>query len=73
MHKPQSIDISSLKEEQIFSIEVQYQEGKKHMKYFNDTMKNFKFPERRMKTNDTIYYETNMPEWERVLKQLKKI
>lgn len=67
------IDINKLTPEQIFSLEAQYQQGQKHLKYFADTMKHFKYPERRMKTFDTMYYEKNLLDIERALKQLGKI
>lgn len=67
------IDVDKLSAEQIFSLQAQYQEGAKHLKYFADTMKHFKFPERRMKTFDTVYYEQHLPEIEQALKQLGKL
>jgi hypothetical protein len=67
------IEVDKLTPDQIFSLEAQYQAGLDHMKYFNDTMKHFKFPERRLKTFDTKYYEKNLPEWEQALKTLGKI
>lgn len=67
------IEVDKLTPDQIFSLQAQYQEGVKHLKYFNDTMKHFKFPERRMKTFDTVYYEKNLPFIEKALRQLDKL
>lgn len=67
------IDIEKLTPEQITRLQVKYKEGKKHLKYFQETMKHFMFPERRLKTFDTKQYERELPEIERALKQLGKI
>ncbi len=70
MIKKLVIDEHSLTPEQIFSYKAQYEVGTAHMKYWHDTMKHFKFPERRVKTFDTVQYENNLPEIERALRSL---
>lgn len=67
------IDISKLTPDQVFSLEAQYQEGVKHLKYFQDTMKHFQYPERRLKTFDTVYYEQHLPEIKEALKKLGRL
>jgi|688.fasta_scaffold1474989_2 hypothetical protein len=68
-----TIEPENLSPEQIYSLQAQYEAGVEHMKYYHDTMKHFKFPERRKKTFDTIHYEKNLPEIERALRKLGKI
>lgn len=67
------IEAEKLTPEQIFSLQAQYEVGTAHMKDFNDKLKFFKYPERRMKTFETVHYETHLPEIEQVLKQLGKL
>lgn len=71
--KLEELDVNNLTAEQILSMKAQYSEGKKHLAYFNDTMKHFKFPEKRMKTNDTVFYERVVPQIETMLKQAGKL
>ena len=47
-------------------------EGEAHMRYFEQTMSAFKFPERRVKTFDTLYYESVLPVINEILQQHKK-
>lgn len=64
------IDEHNLTPEEIFSYKAQYEVGTEHMKYWHDTMKHFKYPERRIKTFDTVSHETRLPEITRALKSL---
>lgn len=56
-----SLDISILKN----TLKV----GRDHLKYFSETMSVFRFPEKRMKCHDTVYYERVVPEIELILKE----
>ena len=62
------IDKENLTDEQLAVYKAKYRAGKKHLKYIEDTMKHFKFPERRVKCFDTIQYEREVPEIEALLK-----
>jgi hypothetical protein len=55
------VDIEKLKAEDINRLKNLYKEGEKHLKYYNESMSVFKYPERRVKTYDTVYYEQVMP------------
>lgn len=66
------IDIEKLRQEQLSVLKAIKLSGEKHIKYFNDTMKAFKFPEKRMKCFDTQYYERVLPEINKILEEYEK-
>lgn len=66
----QELDTTNLTDEQILSLRAQYESGVEHLQYFEDTAKHFKFPERRLKTHDTVQYERNVPIIKNILVEL---
>lgn len=67
-----TVDINRLKQEQVSVLKAIYKAGDKHMKYFHSTMGAFKFPDRRMKTFDTCYYERVLPEIAKILREYEQ-
>lgn len=67
------VDIAQLPEQQIKILKAIKREGEKHLKYYYDTMKHFKFPEKRLKCFDTKYYEDALPHIERILREKSEI
>jgi len=67
------LDIDNITEEQLLSLKAQYEEGVNHLQYFNDTMKHFRFPEKRMKTFDTVHYERVIPQIKQILTHLGQL
>lgn len=55
------VDVESLRGEQLNILEAIYKEGEKHIREFHERAKAFKYPERRVKCFDTVYYEQVMP------------
>ena len=68
-----AVDIDKLRTEQISVLKAIYREGQKHLKYFSATMSAFTYPEKRIKTFDTKYYEEVLPEIARILKQHEQL
>ncbi len=66
------VDLEELKGMQINQLKLRLKEGERHLKYWNSTMSAFKYPEKRMKCQDTKYYEEVVPEIKRILEQLKE-
>lgn len=64
------LDLNNITHEQLISLRAQYKEGVKHLKYFEDSKKFFKFPEKRLKTFDTVHYERVIPEIKEILIKL---
>jgi hypothetical protein len=73
LYKDQTVQINldNLDQLQIGNLKQVMKAGEAHLKYFEDTMKHFKFPERRMKTDDTIYYEKVLPIVRRKIRELE--
>lgn len=67
------VDIESLQSLQIASLRNLKKVGENHLKRYADTMSAFRFPERRLKCHDTIYYEKMIPEVNRILEEFDKI
>ncbi len=67
------IEVDKLTPEEIISLKAQYKLCIEHIKYFNDTMKHFKYPEKRIKTFDTMFYEKNIPEIRQALQSLGQL
>lgn len=63
------VDIDKLKSEQVSIIRKIYKDGTAHLKYFHSTMNVFQFPNLRVKTFDTQYYEEVLPEVARILRE----
>lgn len=63
------IALERLPEQQIKILKAIQKEGEKHLKHFYDTMKHFKYPERRQKAFDTLYYEKALPQIEKILRE----
>lgn len=63
------VDIDKLPEQHIKVLKAIKKEGERHLEYFYSTMKHFKFPEKRMKTFDTKYYEDALPFIDKILKE----
>jgi hypothetical protein len=55
------IDLENLDQVEIGVLKQVFKNGTAHLKYFFETNIHFKFPERRMKTADTVYYEKVIP------------
>ncbi len=68
-----TVDIEKLRTEQISVLKATYREGERHLKYFASTMSAFAFPEKRVKTFDTKYYEEVMPVIARILKEHEQL
>lgn len=66
------VNIDSLRSLDISILKNTLKVGREHLKYFNETMGVFKFPEKRMKCHDTVYYERVVPEIELILKEYEK-
>ena len=69
----QSLDSSDLSEEQLIAMKAHLREGRKHLKYFEESQKHFKHPELRLKTFDTVQYEKTVPELEKIFIELNII
>ena len=67
------IENTQLPDQQIKILKAIKREGEKHLKYYYDTMKHFKFPEKRLKCFDTKYYEDALPHIERILREKSEI
>ena len=67
------IDIGSLRSLQISVLRNLKKVGDRHLEYYNSTMSAFKFPEKRMKCHDTVYYEAMLPEVNRILEEIDNI
>lgn len=70
------VDVDKLRNEQISILRKIYKDGTEHLKYYHGTMYIFQFPELRIKTFDTKYYEEVLPEIAKILReydQAKKI
>lgn len=65
-----SLDKNNLSEENLLALKSHLKEGRKHLKYFRETNKLFKNPEKRMKTYDTVQFERTVPELEEIFKKL---
>ena len=65
-----SLDSSNLSEEQMIAMKAHLREGRKHLKYFKESERHFKFPELRLKTFDTVQFEKTVPELERIFAEL---
>lgn len=68
----QELDLNNITQEQLLSLRAQYSVGVEHLKYFEDTNKFFKYPERRLKTFDTKHYEKVVPQIKKILDKLGK-
>lgn len=66
------INLDELKTLQIKHLKLRLKEGERHLRYWNNTMSAFKYPERRVKCQDTKYYEEVVPEIKRILGVLNK-
>lgn len=66
------VDIDKLRTEQLSVIKSIKREGVAHMSYWYKTMSVFKFPERRVKCYDTMYYEQVLPEVDKILEEFDK-
>lgn len=67
------VNIEKLRELPVSILKTVQREGIKHMKYYNDTMAAFKFPERRIKCYDTKYFEETLPEIEKILIEYEQL
>ena len=67
------IDIETLPSMSLLVLKATLKTGRAHLKSYRDTMSAFRFPEKRMKCHDTIYYETVVPEIERILAEHEKL
>lgn len=67
-----TVDLDRLRQEQVSVLKAIYRAGDRHMKYYHDTMSVFKFPERRIKTFDTCYYERVLPEIAKILREYEQ-
>jgi len=63
------VQVDKLKELEIKILRALFKEGEAHLKYYFTTMSCFKYPERRVKCYDTVYYEEVLPEIARILKE----
>ena len=55
------IEIDQLKETPVPILRAMKKEGERAIKYYYDTMHVFKYPEKRIKTYDTAYFEKVLP------------
>lgn len=65
--------IETFQEMQISVLKAKYKEGEKHLKYYYSTMSVFKYPEKRMKTFDTKYYEEVLPIIAKILREYEQL
>jgi hypothetical protein len=63
------VDIDKLRTEQISILRKIFKDGTAHLKYYHSTMIVFQYPERRIKTFDTKYYEEVLPEVSRIIRE----
>lgn len=63
------VDIDKLRTEQVSILRKIFKEGTAHLKYYHSTMHVFKFPDLRIKTFDTKYYEEVLPEVSKILRE----
>ena len=68
----QELDLNNITPEQLLSLRAQYSTGIEHLKYFEDTNKFFKYPERRLKTFETVHYEKVVPQIKEILDKIGK-
>lgn len=68
-----SLDCTNLSEEQLIAMKAHLREGRKHLKYYKESEKNFKNPELRLKCFDTVQFEKTVPELERIFAELNII
>jgi len=61
MQEKFKIDVEGLRQEQISVLKAIYKEGTRHLHYYHSSMSCFKYPEKRVKTFDTKYYEDVLP------------
>jgi hypothetical protein len=66
-------EIETLKQEQIMVLKKINREGIRHLKYYHSTMDAFRFPELRVKTQDTVYYEEVLPIIAKILMEHESI
>lgn len=67
------IDIDKLPSMSVMVLKATLKTGREHLKNFQTTMSAFKFPEKRLKCHDTIYYETVVPIIENILVEYEKL
>lgn len=67
------IDVAKLPELQISVLRTMYVEGERHLKYFYNTMKLFKNPEKRIKCFDTVQYERTLPAIMDILREYDRL
>lgn len=63
------VNIESLRSLDISVLKLTLKTGRDHLKYFQESMSAFRFPEKRMKCHDTVYYERVVPEIEEIIRE----
>lgn len=64
------VNLGELDSMQVTQLRLRLREGEKHLKYYHSTMSAFKHPEKRMKCQDTKYYEEVVPYIKKLLEQI---
>lgn len=67
------LDLENLGPDQIGLMKQVLRTGEEHLKYYKATMKAFQYPELRVKTSDTEYYETVIPLIKKKLTEIKQL